>query len=250
MFGDTFGNQADYGKGIMYASRMKYLTGDANSTGKPRRCEPVREDVVKPPSYLMTRKQARKELMIRKTEHLSASVYQLPYKACQTASSRELLDHAAILESKSRRAEAGHRKSKNQRQNERRKQKWNHRGSACENLDGSDIAEAKKNGEGKNKQEQKRELKKRPPLGPNDTAGDTGSLMSETVNSVDEEDQIHEKFGDGSWELCEQAGTKFWFHPLTGDAKPYERYESDEAEEVDDLEDGPDSFSFLDDFVG
>jgi len=264
MFGDTFGRHADYGKGIMYASRMKYLTGDVTSIGKTKRCDPCKEDAVKPPPDFMTRKQARDDLIIRKNK-IGHNLYQLPYKASQTQFDREPLDHAAIIAEsslKNKKTDPNRNKLKqNQRQNERQQQKryTNNRKSTISNQDNSNESKDE-SGDTLNNlvdQDKLRDIKVRmPPHTPRRRSVaqrgivDAGSLMSEATTTVDDDDRLHERFGDGLWELCEQAGTKFWFHPITGEAKPYERYESESAEEVEDLDEGTDSFSFLDDWNG
>jgi len=215
--------------------------------GKSKRLEACREEVVKPPQTFMTRKQARGDLVSRKTK-IQHQLYQLPFKACQTAAERDLLDHAAIVESKIRRVEANHRKSKNHRQGDRQSKRWNPRKSTTMNQENinTDFSGENADANPNMSTDKLRELKIRVPAGNLDHIGENGSLMSESITTVDDDDRLNEKFDD-PWEVCEQAGVKFLFHPITGEAKPYDSKEADSAEEISDIEDGPDSFSFLDD---
>jgi hypothetical protein len=68
MFGDVFGNKADYVKGMMYASRSQYLVGPDRRGYDYRkkhrihvRHQPCRPEILQPPDMFLTRAQARKK---------------------------------------------------------------------------------------------------------------------------------------------------------------------------------------------
>ena len=69
MFGDVFGNKADYVKGMMYASRNQYLVGKDRRGYDYRqkhhkihvRHMPCRPEILHPPDLFLTRAQARKK---------------------------------------------------------------------------------------------------------------------------------------------------------------------------------------------